>query len=166
MADDFTVTGAEDFLKLSKALKAAGDTELRKALHKGLRDAANKAKPKAAEALAEALPTRLAAKGKAVKQAVQVKTGNDPGVSIVMRYGKAGRGIGTSNARQINRSGTFRHPVYGRPDKTRKQWYWVDQPAKGEGWFDKTYTNEAPAIRRDLEQAMQSVVDEIVRKAR
>ena len=76
-----------------------------------------------------------------------------------MRYGKAGRGLGASNAQSINRAGTFRHPVYGTGA-------WVDQSTGGQGCFDKTYMNEAPEIRRDLEQAMETIVDEIVRKAR
>ncbi len=155
---DFSVTGADDFLRLSKALKGV-EPELRKELHKGLRDAANKAKPKAADALAEALPSGLSGRGKAVKQAVQVKTGSDPGVSIVMRYGKAGRGLGASNAQKVNKAGSFRHPVY-------RTGAWVEQSTGGEGWFDKTYMNEAPAIRRDLEQVMEDVIETIVRKAR
>lgn len=162
---DFEVKGADQFLRLSKALKAAGDTETRKALHKGLRDAVNDVKPKAAEALAEALPRALAARGKAVKQAVQVKTGNDPGVSVVVRYGKAGSGLGAVNAQLVNRQGKFRHPVFPDPEKTRSGWHWVDQTVDGVGWFDKTYENAAPEIRRALEQVLENVVDDIVRKA-
>lgn len=166
MAGDFDVKGADDFLKLSKALKGI-EPDLRKALHKGLRDAANRAKPKAAEALAEALPSGLEGRGKRVKQAVQVKTGADPGVSIVMRYGKAGRGLGASNAQRVNKHGEFRHPVFADGELTRKEWWWVSQSVEaGEGWFDKTYMNEAPAIRRDLEQVMEDIAEQIVRKAR
>ena len=68
MVADFSASGADEFLRLSKALKGV-EPDLRKALHKGLRDAANKAKPKAADALAAALPSGLEGKGKAVKQA-------------------------------------------------------------------------------------------------
>lgn len=156
---DFEVRGAEQFLRLSKALKEAGETDLRKALHKGLRDAVNDVKPKAADALSAALPSGLSGKGKRVKQAVQVKTGSDPGVSVVVRYGKAGGGLGAVNAKLVNQSGTIRHPVY----KTGK---WVAQKVGGQGWFDKTYTNAAPAMRDSLEQVLEHVADDIVRKAR
>lgn len=159
MSGDFEVTGAGDFLRLSKALKAAGHGELRKALHKGLRDVVNDVKPQAATALADALPRRLRGKGQAVKQAVQVKTGRDAGVSVAVRYGKAGRGIGAANAQSINRDGKFRHRVFGS-DR------WVSQGTGGAGWFDKTYTNAAPEMRRALEKVLQDVADEIVRKAR
>jgi hypothetical protein len=153
------VTGADQFLRLSKALKEAGRTEMRKALHKGLRDGANRVKPEAAEALAAALPSGLADKGRRVKQAVQVKTGRDPGVSIVVRYGKAGTGLGATNAKQVNTAGTFRHPVY-------KTGAWVQQGAKSSGWFDKTYQNKAPALRRELARVIDDVADQVVQRAR
>ncbi len=156
---DFVIHGADDFLRLSKALKAAGRTGTRKELHKGLRDAANKAKPKAADALAAALPSGLAARGKSVHQAVRVKTGRDPGVSIVVQFGRAGRGLGGRNAQLVNQSGTFRHPVFGTGR-------WVSQRAGGSGWFDKTYMNEAPAIRADLARVLDDVVNKIVRDAK
>lgn len=164
--NDFEVKGADQFLRLSKALKAAGDTETRKALHKGLRDAVNEVKPKAAEALAEALPTALESRGKAVKQAVQVKTGNDPGVSVVVRYGKAGRGLGASNAQRVNRHGVFRHPVFPDTEKARKDWRWIDQTVAGVGWFDKTYENAAPRMRATIQQVLEQVADDIVKRAR
>jgi hypothetical protein len=156
---DFEVHGAEQFHRLSKALKQAGETEMRKALHKGLRDAVNKVKPEAADALSAALPGRLQGKGKRVRQAVQVKTGADPGISVVVRYGKAGSGLGAINAKLINQRGTFRHPVFGRHG-------WVAQSVGGQGWFDKTYTNAAPRIREELERVLEQVADDIVRKAR
>lgn len=159
MSADFEVRGADDFLRLSKALKNAGHTELRKGLHKALRDVVNEVKPKAAQELADALPSRMRGRGRAVKQAVQVKTGNDAGVSVGVRYGKAGRGIGAVNAKLINQSGKFRHPVF----KTGR---WVTQSTGGQGWFDKTYANEAPAMRDALERVLEDVANQIIRKAR
>lgn len=159
MSNDFEVTGADQFLRLSKALKEAGHAEMRKSLHKGLRAAVDQVKPKAAAALAEALPSGLKGRGERVKQAVVVKTGADPGVSVVVRYGKAGRGLGASNAKSINRSGKFRHPVY-------KTGAWAPQDTSGQAWFDKTYSNAAPEILASLEKALQQVADDIVKKAR
>ena len=159
MSGDFELKGADQFLKLSKALKEAGRTETRKALHKGLRDAVNKAKPEAAEALSAAVPSGLRGKGRRVRQAVQVKTGHDPGVSVAVRYGRAGTGLGAVNAKLVNQRGTFRHPVY-------KTGAWVAQRTGGQGWFDKTYTNAAPRIRAELERVLGQVAEDIVRKAR
>lgn len=161
--DDFTVKGAEDFLKLSKALKAAGHTQLRKELHAQMRKAAKAAMPKTQEALAEALPSGLKNRSK-VRQVVKVKTGRDAGVTIAVPYGKHGRnGLGASNAHMLNARGQLRHPVYADPDKTSKDWRWVNQSVPGTGWFDKTLLDEAPALRKALEAAMEAVARTIVK---
>ena len=158
---DFEVRGAEQFLQLSKALKAAGETELRKKLHKGLRDAVKQVMPEAEQKLAEQLP--YLKRGKAVNQVVLVKTGRDPGVTVGMRYGSRR----STNARLANSKGVFRHPVFADGEKTRKEWRWVDQPVPGaKGWFDKTYLNAAPKVRKHIEDAMQDVIDEVVRRAK
>lgn len=157
---DFEVRGADDFLKLSKALKAAGQAELRKKLHKGLREAVKQVMPEAERKLAEQLPYL---RGKAVNQVAQVKTGRDPGVTVGVRFGSRR----STNARLANSKGVFRHPVFADGDKTRKEWAWVNQPVPGaKGWFDDTYLNAAPEIRRAIEAAMQDVIDEVVRKAK
>jgi hypothetical protein len=160
MSSDFEVRGADQFLRLSKALKDAGRSGMRKELHKGLRDAVNRVKPEAADALSAALPSGLRAKGKKVKQAVQVKTGSNPGVSVAVRYGRAGTGIGASNAKRLNQSGSFRHPVYGSG-----RWVSQSRPA-ATGWFDKTYTNKAPQLRADLERVLRRIADDIVWRGR
>lgn len=156
---DFEVRGADDFLRLSKALKAAGRTELRKELHKGLREGVKPVLPKAKKKLHDALPTPLA-KTAAVRQVVQVKTGRDPGVTIAVRYGSKR----ASNAALANRKGIIRHPVFADDKKTRKEWRWVNQDVPdAKGWFDETYREAAPQMRRALEAALGSVIDKIVR---
>ena len=73
----------------------------------------------------------------------------------------------STNARLANSKGVFRHPVFADGDLTRKEWAWVDQPVPGaKGWFDKTYINAAPDVRKRIEQVMQETVDEIVAKAK
>lgn len=160
MAADFEVKGADDFLRLSKALKAAGQTELRKELHKALRDAARKAMPEAERNLAESLP--YLRRGKAVSQVVRVRTGRDSGVTVGVAFGSKR----STNARLANARGVFRHPVFADGEKTRKEWAWVDQPVPGaKGWFDKAYTNAAPQIRREIERVLEKIADKIVREA-
>ena len=164
---DGSVKGAEDFLALSKALKAAGHTKLRKELHKAIRDGVRQHMPKTTEALQDALPSGLAARGKGVKQAAVVKTGRDPGVTVAVRYGKRGRGLGASNARMLNAQGQFRHPTYADVDKPRKDWRWVNQSVAGaQGWFDEAWADAAPLVRRCLEAVMEDVADDIVRRAK
>lgn len=157
---DFEVTGADQFLRLSKALKEAGRTELRKDLHKALKNATKPLLPRATAKLAAALPARLAARGVKTKQAVQVRTGSNPGVRITVRYGSRGRGLGASNARLLNRQGVVRHPVFG----DRETWRNTRAPS-AKGWFDDTYSESAPTVRPLLEQALEDIADRVVKEA-
>lgn len=160
MIEGFEVRGTDQFLRLSKALKQAGHTDLRKRLHKGLRDAVKQVMPEAEQRLAEQLP--YLKRGKSVNQVVQVKTGNDPGVTVGVRFGSRR----STNARLANTKGVFRHPVFADGEKTRKEWAWVNQSVPGaKGWFDKTYMEAAPDIRLQIEAVMGDVLDEIVREA-
>lgn len=150
---DFKVTGADDFLKLSKALKHAGRTELRRELTNGMK---RTARPLVAKTRAEAL-RRLPKKGGLAKQVakepqrVQVRTGaKTAGVRIVVGKKRGG-------ARGANK-GTIRHPVFGNRE------VWVDQDVTP-GWFDDPIRDSAPQVRRDLERAMESVAEQVVREA-
>lgn len=158
------ITGTDQFLRLSKALKDAGRTgkgSLRNELHAGIRKSVKRAMPKARQALAAGTPAGVDPRSLRVKQVAQVKTGKDPGVTVGVRYGKRGTGLGASNARLANAQGLLRHPLWGNRER------WFNTPVPGaKGWFDDTYRAEAPAIRRDIEQAMQDVVEKIVREAR
>lgn len=152
MADDFEVRGADEFLALSKALKHAGQTELRKELNKAMRDGA---KPLIPKARAEAL-RRLPQRGGLAKQVakeparVQTRTGKDPGVRIAIGKRQGG-------ARSANR-GVIRHPVFGNRER------WVNQKVKP-GWFDDPMKASAPEIRTALEAGMEQIAAKVVREA-
>lgn len=153
---DFEVTGADEFLRLSRALKDAGRTDLRKELNTGIRRAA---RPLVAKTRAEArrrLPQKggLAEKVAKAPQRVQVRTGaRTAGVRIVV-------GGGSHGARATNR-GVVRHPVFGNRDV----WVTQDVPA-ATGWFDEPIRASAPEIRRDIEAAVVAVADQVVNEAR
>lgn len=153
MPDDFTVRGADDFYRLSKALKAAGKTELRKELHKGLRRAARPLIPKARAEARARLPKRGGLAEQIAKEParIQVRTGKDPGIRVVVGKKRGG-------ARAANQ-GVIRHPVFG----DREQW--VDQRVKP-GWFDEPMNDAAPSIRRDLLRAMEDTAEQVVRDAK
>ncbi len=115
----------------------------------------------AEKALKDALPYPM--RGNSVSQVVQVKTGRDPGVTVGVKYGTKR----SSNARMANTKGQIRHPVFADGDKARKEWRWVNQSVpNAKGWFDETYRDSAPTIRRSLEAAMESIADEVVRRAK
>lgn len=151
---DYEVRGAEDFIRLSKALKHAGRTEMRKELNAGLKRAA---KPLIAKTRAEArqrLPQRggLAERVAKAPQRVQVRTGaRTAGVRIVV----AGSAKGPRNANR----GFIRHPVFGNRE------VWVEQKVPA-GWFDDPLKASAPEVRNDLEKVLESIADQVVREAR
>lgn len=148
MSDDFTVTGADDFYRLSKALKAAGRGDLRKELNKALRNATKPLIRKTRQAALDKLPQRggLARSIAKAPQRVQVRTGQQTaGVRIV--------GKGASLDR-----GRFRHPVFGNRE------VFVEQTVEP-GWFSETLAAGAPEVRPEIEQALESIAQQIVREA-
>lgn len=152
VAENFRVDGAERFLALSKALKAAGQTELRKDLNKSMKDAVKPLIPKARDAAGRMLPQKGGLAKKVSKTPIrpQVRTGQDTaGVRLVV--GKR-RG---SAAASTNR-GTVSHPVF-------KTGVWVQQSVTP-GWFDATLEAEAPAVTRQaIEDALEVMSQRVVR---
>lgn len=156
----FEVRGSGEIQKLSKALKQAGHTELRKQLHKGLKAAAKPLVKEAKDAAKETFPKRggLAAREGKIPFRSQLLTGSAPGLRIVAP-GKYVVG------KTVNATGRFRHPVFADGKKTRKEWSWVNQTVPGgRGWFDRRMQDSAPAVRPEIEAAMQRVIDKIVRE--
>lgn len=150
---DFEIKGAGQFLKLSKALKAAGRTELRKELNKRLRTAAKPLIPIARAEARSSLPRKggLAEQVAKAPMRVQVRTGREAGVRIVV-------GKDRSGARAANR-GEIRHPVFGNRER------WVTQKVPAE-WFDRPMRASTPTILPELEKAIESVLDDIVKGAK
>lgn len=150
---DFTVGGADDFLKLSKALKHAARGELRKELNKGMRDGAKPLIPLVKAAARDQLPhggglNELVARE---PMRVQTRTGRDPGVRVVVGKKRGG-------ARATNR-GVIRHPVFGNREQ------WAEQKVT-DGWFDDTLKQHGKDVIPALEQAMERIVDKIVGDAK
>lgn len=146
---DFQVTGADQFLALSKALKAAGEKDLRNELHAGMREAAREIMPLAREEAREILPhaggmNELVAKA---PMRVRVATGRDYGVSIVAR--KLGSGARGADF------GRIRHPVSGNRDK----WVSQDVPAS---WLRGTVSRSVHLVIPKLEDAMERVARKVV----
>lgn len=143
------IKGTNDFLSLSKALKAAGKQDLRKELHKHMRDAAKPLIPKVREAARNSLPKkgglneRIARKG----YRPQVRTGEKTaGVRIV----------GAKVDPRINDGRVF-HPVFGRKPGV------VQQVPEARGYFDKTLSDEGPAVRDDLLRTLNNFTERIIR---
>lgn len=152
MTEGFEIHGTDQFLRLSKALKDAGRLDMRKELHTALRKAPRRLIPETRREARERLPRRggLAELVAKAPQRVKVTTGRNPGVRITA--GKPGSG-----ARAAER-GRLRHPVFGN------RRVWVTQEVTP-GWFSEPLQKGAPAVRRDLEHALEVVAERIVREA-
>lgn len=146
---DITVRGAEEFLALSKRMKAAGQGELRKELNKALKAAVKPLTPKT-RAAASRLPQRggLAALVAKEPQTVQVRTGAaTAGVRLVV--GKR-RGV----ARQAD-EGTIRHPVFGRKP-------FVAQRVRP-GWFTETAEDNFTDIQDGVVEVLEDFLGKVAR---
>lgn len=129
------IRGAEDFLALSKRLKAAGRKDLRADLNKTVRQAVRPITAATRAVASSTLPqggglAKLVAKS---PQRIQVRTGaGTAGVRIVV----TGAGKGADN-------GAVRHPVFGN----RSVFAVTNTPS---GWFTGTASKQAGPVRAQL----------------
>lgn len=151
---ELQIRGTDQLVDLSRALKAAGDTGLRKELLKGIRDAAKPLVRDVKESARTTLPRAGGLNETVAKSSIGARTrtsGRSPGVRIV---GK-GRG-GLDDIRATDR-GVLRHPVFGSDT-------WVTQTITS-GWWSTPLENAAPVVRRELIKAMEDVARKIARSA-
>lgn len=149
-----TRVDASDFVRASKALKAAGDRELRREFNKEVRRAVRPLTPLTRAAARETLPKSggLAEIVARAPQRVQIRTGRETaGVRLVVVKRAGGAAWATNE-------GVVRHPVFG--DRSR----FVEQKVPG-GWFDETLEKHAPTVARPaVAQAVENVLRNIVRE--
>lgn len=146
---DVEVVGADKFARLSRALRDAGQKDLRRELQRGVQRATKPMKRAVSDALLDQMPKagglnrRLARR----KLSTRTMTGRDPGVRIV------GKGLKELDA------GTVRHPVFG----DRSRWVAQDVPA---GVVSRALERERPQARAEIQRAVDSVIDDVIRKAK
>jgi hypothetical protein len=133
---------ADAFLELSKRMKAAGQTQLRKELHKAVRDAAKPLLPKVREAARQEFPQRGGLNERVARKPYRAQA----------RTGAKTAGVRITAAKMDPRldQGRIAHPVFGRPGSTV-----VQQIPGAKGYFSETLKNEAPGIRGDIEQVLE-----------
>jgi hypothetical protein len=142
--------GANDFLSLSKRLKAAGEKGLRNELNKVMRNAATPLIPKVREAARASLPKGGGLNERIAKKPLraQTRTGNaTAGVRIV----------GTKVDPRINDQGRVFHPVFGHKPGV------VQDVPNAKGYFDKTLEREGQSIRGDVLRALTDFRDSIAK---
>ena len=61
---------------------------------------------------------------------------------------------------RLNSSGRLRHPVHARPDRTRKEWSWVDQQVPS-GTFSEAFADRKDEAVTAVEAAMRRVMSKL-----
>lgn len=155
------INGADQLVRLSKALKDAGAKDLQRELSKGIRDAVKPAKAAIRQSALDTLPSRGGLNERVANR-----------VAPRIRRSTSGRGgsgvrliaIGKRGMKEIVRldRGELRHPVWPRADQTRGEWTWVDQ-AITPGFWTKPLEALAPEIRREVLASMEAVAKKIDR---
>lgn len=148
MPADLTVRGAENLAGIARALKEAGNGELRRELFKGLNRATKPLKADVKQSAIQLLPSRgglntIVANAKLTTS--NRASGKNPGVRLTAK--SQGH-----NLPPIDR-GMVRHPVFGRRS------VWVLQPVTP-GFFTKPLNAGVGKVRLEL----LDVLDDIARK--
>lgn len=146
-----SVKGAEDFLALSKRLKAAGESGLRKELHKEMRNAAKPLARNVKESAADRIGPHSGGigkhyAGKTVRP--QVRTGaKTAGVRLVM----------PKTDPRVDSQGRVFHPVFGRRPGV------VQMMPAVKGFFSEAATEESKQVREDLRQVLKAWTERLAR---
>ena len=146
-------TVADELARMAAALKAAGEVEWRRQVIAGIKRAADGPVPAAIRAgLKPHLPNRYAeVLNKDLRITTTVRTGAaDPGVIVTGTPIVHQRRLNTINA------GNLRHPVFAERGTPRRGWHWVNQGVRPE-WFTGPASDEAPAVREEIEAALDEV---------
>jgi hypothetical protein len=151
------IRGADQLAKLAKQLKEAGDKGLQRELSKAISQATKPVKEAARQSALETLPKRGGLAARVAGSRFSTR-----------RYASSrasGIRIQAKNAYALGRldKGRVRHPVFADQGKTRDEWTWVTQII-WPGWWTKPTKAAAPAVRREIEQAMQTVANKIGRR--
>jgi hypothetical protein len=136
--------GAEKLDRLGRAIKDAGDKDMRRELPRAAQRCGKPMKAAAREGALKRLPKRggLAERVATSKLSVRTRTvGKGAGVRIVGQSGYDLQGMD---------DGQVRHPVFGN----RKRW--VSETVKP-GWFSDAEEAAAPQFRDEFERAMDAV---------
>lgn len=139
--------GAQQLAAVAARLKAAGAGGLRKELLATIRRSARAAIPDVRESAASTLPSGGGLADLIAKSKIGVRTRLTGSIGVQIR------GDSPHSLRSLNR-GRLRHPVFGNREA------WVTQQVKP-GWFTDPLQKRAPAIQRDIRQAMSDIARRI-----
>ncbi len=149
---DISVTGAEKFASVAKALRQAGDKELQKELYSALNRATKPMRAEAKKSAEQNLP-RTGGLNKRVARArmsTRRRAGKNPGVKIVA--------TGMSQLGLMDK-GRVRHPVWGNRSR------WVNQPIpQARDWFTRPMEGGAKDVRREIVKTLDTIAKKLARR--
>jgi hypothetical protein len=156
MASGAEIRGLDNLVRLSRALRAAGEQGkgLRKELRSGIvRETKHvRAEMKEGMKVGPALPSR-GGLARDIQDNTRFTTAvNNRGVSI--------RVVSKRSIRRMNAIGTFRHPVFGN------RGVWVEQSAGvSKGFLDRPFEKSRPEVQKAVLAAIDRVRAQVYRKA-
>lgn len=160
MPDGVRIKGTDELQKVADALKEAGDKDLQKRVSKAMREVAKPLGDKVLREGAAELPRRgglsdyVASKGKiGISNSLRGRS-----ASVTLKLHNKGVRFGAMN------QGRLRHPVYGRPLLSRKEWGWSTQSVRP-GMFTRPFDAAAPEAAQEVTQAAQAALNDVARKA-
>lgn len=152
---NITITGAEEFAVLSRALKQAGAKDLQRELSKSINRTVKPLTQDVKQNVGRFVPGRYAA---VLAPSLRITTsrrgsGRNPGVRL-----KAKATTGRGKPRELKRldAGQLRHPLFGN----RRHWF--SQTVRP-GFYTETLEQDAPTVRRELLEAIRIVAAKIDR---
>lgn len=156
MPSDVEIVGLESLARLSRSMRAAGEQGkgLKRELRSSLTRETKQTRAEMRKAIVPGLPQRggLAADVLgSTRFTASIALGANPGVRIHAR--------GRRSIARMNRTGAFRHPVFGRRD------VWVTQIAGKPvpGFLDKPFEQNRPELQRAVLLAIARVRSQIYR---
>jgi hypothetical protein len=151
---EVVVKGAEQLARLSRQLKEAGDKGLQRELTKAISQAVKPLKSELPASARSHLPRRggLAERVAASKVGFSRRTkGNTVGLRVQAKN--------AYHLAQMDK-GHVRHPVFKRKEERNRSAVRVTQKVDP-GWFTDPTEAAAPRIRREVQQAMDTVAKKI-----
>lgn len=150
-----------DFERFAYTLRTKGSPALRRAVSRSFRRTAKPTAEQILRAGATKLPKRggLSARVATTPPALRFSIATQSPYASINFGGRKGLDF-----RSLD-EGLVRHPVFARPNKTRKEWTWVAQRIPAHAFTDELPKHKDQVVS-DVVREVQSTLDDLARKAK
>jgi hypothetical protein len=155
MVAELRIEGADKFGKLARALRQAGDKELRSELYRGINRSVKPLTERVKSEAPKFLPRRYAVElAKSLRVKTRRRAGRNPAIYLVGRAKTPGGK--DRDLASLNR-GRLRHPLYGN------RHYWYDQEVSPNWWTDPLFSG-AEDVRKEVVKVIDEVAVKLAKK--